>query len=314
MFRLLLSIIWMIAACGTQPRRTPPHPGGNSQVTALQEKSNLYVSLLPERLGPSGFLFTEVCDSLLFSGLLASAAPELGIDISAARNTAGQWFRRPVSMPECYTEFQEGRRGSRSTISRDMFTGLFWWLYTQKQAGLAENTLQYARDHDYVMGQGDPSRISLMPNLTRQLANIVSSLTGQSQDEDNLPVTYATELTGYELHILTWQILLDARIHGGITDRQLEVLADAVTRYPANPLYQAAYHKYTDGNQSEAIRLLLDTGHWPADRLPHSETEHRSAWPLEDDPGPMWEPGIIEDWKPQPSGAELVAIYRLVIQ
>lgn len=308
---LLLPFLLLLTACGSSGKRTPPAvPRSASQL--LAEKADLYARLLPARLGPSGFLYTEQCDSALFSGLLQAAAPELGTDIRSARDESGQWHRRPVSMTECY---QAGL--SKSSISRDMFTGILWALFASGDLESARSTLQYARDNNYIMGSGDPARIALMPNLTRVLANIVHNLGGDSSAEQSLPTSYPVDLVDYEAHIQMWQILLDARIHGGVTAEQMDVIRDKYTRYPMNPIYVAAYHKYTDGDQTEATQLLLNEAMYPADRLP-DHTNSCDYWPLSRDPAHPdagWGPcDRLPEGRAEANGAELVVIYRLIIQ
>jgi hypothetical protein len=197
-----------------------------------------------------------------------------------------------------------------------MFTGLLWAMHERNMLSDAEKLMQYARDNNYIMGRGDPARVALMPNLTKQLGDIIFALGGGDSGERSLPTTLTTGLTDYEAHLQVWQIVLDARLNGGITEEQLQILQQFTVLYPENPIYQAAFHRFSDGDQTVATELLLNGRSWPADRLPDYR-ESCSYFPLSRDPAHPdagYSPCGKQDSKAEPNGADLLIIYHLLIK
>jgi hypothetical protein len=62
--------------------------------------------------------------------------------------------------------------------------------------------------------------------------------------------------------------MLNARILGGMSKKNVDRLRRHAERQPRNAIFQAAYHLYSDGNQSAAIGILNDDKLFPHDRLP----------------------------------------------
>jgi hypothetical protein len=69
----------------------------------------------------------------------------------------------------------------------------------------------------------------------------------------------------------------------------LRTLKDYAENHPRNALFQALYHKFTDGVQDVAIETLLDESLFPADRLPTEQDRYTHY---------LWQRDDSEDWKP----------------
>ena len=91
----LVCIIALITSFACGSARKANHPNA-VEVSALSEKVSLYEQLQDQ--DSSGFIMTEKCDSLFFSGLLGAARPGT-VDIEAARSLSGispTWHLRPA--------------------------------------------------------------------------------------------------------------------------------------------------------------------------------------------------------------------------
>ena len=284
----------MILACGqsTVNRRTVSNED-------LRVKAELYEELQDRSSLSSKF----DCDQLLFSGLMDAASPSLGIDIKLYTNDGVEWHRTETH--QCYDN-----GGSKSSISRDMIVGLMWSWYKSGDLESAEKLLLALRGSAYILkGSGDITARVMNPAYISTLALLVKKLGGPLYAEAMLPVTFNAG-EGFVRHLQTWLIALRGELKGGLTASDLDVLKTHMDSQPNNPLFASVYHKYTDGNQSAAIRLLLDASEWPSDRLP-TTFEHCDKWPIERDfQDSDWGPCSPEE---EHTGMDLVVITRLIL-
>ena len=130
------------------------------------------------------FILDDKCDSLLFSALAAVGMQEK-IDILAARNEEGQWFRTPAK--DCLAT---GRSGS--TISRDMFMGLFWYMFTFNEQDMINELWEYGEAHEWLMGEGSDiiatlGRAQWAPSTIALLAEIRFHVNGIDNSARNVP-------------------------------------------------------------------------------------------------------------------------------
>ena len=307
MFKFILTFLISIqlTGCGSkfwfkQPKPTPIAGG-----SLIQQKSDLYSELVKNHQDIYGFIMTEECDSLLFSGLLSASLPGT-VSIPAAQNSKGEWHRRPTH--DCGPSFNN----SRSSISRDMILGLFWHLWRNKDLELANQLMIDLRKNSYwLKGEGTIGELLVIPAYLNTLALIIKGLGGQSYIAELLMPAIFSKTLGFRAHLTTWHILLRSEIAGKLSSHSFYILKYFAEHSPKNPLFQAAYHKWLDGDQSNSVQLLMDNLEWPNDRLP-SSNEHCAPWPVQRE-------YKEKDWGPCPdyrehSGAELITVYRLIIQ
>lgn len=293
MYRFLLLSLLFLLSCDRKETKPAPTP----DITAdLSAKRSLYLELVRNVQDRSGFIETEACDSLLWSGLAGASGIE--IDLLAARSDYGKWFRRPLTYPECYAEHL-----SASTISRDMLLGVMWHYSANGDMQPMKSLWHYAKSHKFKMGDGAASRIYLTPNMQWVLARMA----GDSGFE-TLPEMWS-KTTDYEAHVQVLLILLRGRTMGAITGETLKVLQKHATREPENALFQFAAHYYTDGDQTEATAQLMRTDYFPADRLP-TNADRCNGWLWERDYGANWKPCGGD--KIQHSGGDLLFIAWLL--
>jgi hypothetical protein len=307
MYKLFLIFLIFLTSCGTvfkKKETTSP----TSQLILLENKSALYVDLIQDEghQDAQGFIMTSHCDATLFSGLFAAARPDLLINIRAAASAdLSQWFRRPGQ--DCGSAFGN----SRSTISRDMMLGVFWYIWKAKDLEAAEILMEQLRTNFYQLeGQGTAGELLMTPALINTLAQLILALGGKRYSIELMFPAVFGKGVGYVSHLTAWHILLRGDMLGHITEAELDILEFHKNRNPLNPLFQAAYHKYVDGNQDKAIKLLLNSSEWPSNKLPTTE-EHCSDWPIQRDAGDDWEPCNPVNTH---TGAELVILYELLIK
>jgi hypothetical protein len=289
------------------PKKTDP-----ALRQALTKKHRDYALLMQDTYDENGFVLTHECDSLLFSALVG-CDPLVPINIEAARNKDGLWSRRPVDSQGCDTCYP---KHSKSTISRDMFTGLFWYIWRHKRLDLAEQLYAQGEARDWIMGQGDPGRIVLSPNLRAILAEIIYQLGGKNRPLVRaIPNVFGKD-TGYAAHLDVLVAGLMAELQGGATQQVLDLLEHHALRQPKNALYTLMYHRYVTPNQNTATKLLLDETYFPDDRLPE-RGDRKEAW--------LWQRDASDTgWRPDPKahrhkhpvhpGADLVFAAFLILE
>lgn len=296
-------------------------------MTSLQEKYELYKHLIEEQQDQHGFIYSDECDSLLFSGLVG-CVPGVSVDIDAAKDANGAWHRRPTDLPECCSLdhwslwerlkkclaaktmdtkvlakiFETGG----STISRDMFMGLAWYAWANKRLDISESVIKYALSHKFIMGIGSPTRTFMTPGLLSTFAMISYKLGGPKHwFLRNLPQYESSKVTDFQAHLSVLHILLRRQITGDKTYGQ-DIAADQYKRQGHNPLFA-----YAAGDAEWAEMVLMNEKFWPNDRLPNNH-DRSSNWLNQRDFGTDWLPegGPTETF----SGGDFLFVAWLLLQ
>lgn len=284
-----ISLLFLIA-CGHGPAHPPQ---ASSLPQSLIDKRNLYLNLTKAEQGYAGFTDLDNCDSVLYSGLLGAGGAV--VDLTAARLADGTWTRNPTR--DCYAD-----GGSDSTFSRDMFMGLLWWTFENSRLDVAQATYDYCALQPTftvtgcIFGQGslfDPKYI-ITQNGLATLTRLITTLGGSDHPViDNLYTKESSGLVGFEANLAVLHILLRGRLENSVSDLNLAVLKEQADRQPQNALFQFAYHKYTDGDQTSAIAVLENEQYFPADRLPTSADRCEEY---------LWQRDYGKDWIPCDDG------------
>ena len=261
----------LIALLGflTKKYKTQPISLSEPLKTKLYAKLELYKQLLKQQQDQNGFIEVSFCDSLLYTSWVA-CVEDVACNISTAKDSEDYWHRRPTNNP-CYPQ------GSGSTISRDMITGLTWYMWFKKDLKLAEQFLEHTQKNNFVMGLGDPSTLVLMPSLEATIAEIINKLGGKSKwFIKNQIQTWPTSLQDYQIKLAVGHALLRISIKGYATSSMLKMFKTYADQYPDSPLFTFANQLFVDGNMDQVANLLLDETLWPTTKLPtnHDRSEY----------------------------------------
>lgn len=269
-----------MSSCGTHK----PHSNNNIQRDSeLRHKIDVYKELILNHQDSKGFIMTEECDSVLFSSLISEIIP---VEIEVAKDQDNSWHRRPVYYENCYPDYSE------SEISRDMFIGIFRYIWKNKRLDLAEEIFQYGLDNNWIMGKGLISRTYLTPNMRTLLSEIIYRLGGEDHYiYRSLPILYS-KTDGFKAHLQVLNILLEGELKKELSKSRIELLKQYAEDNPRNALMTYTYHKYTDGDMSSVIDVLMDETLFPIDRLPTNH-DRDTAW--------LWQREEVE-WKPSKEG------------
>jgi len=282
--RYLVCLFLVLAAlgCGKRSKKADPAPGSDELLETLRPKFELYRGFVAGKQDADGFINFQECDALLFSSLIGAGG--LPVSVEKARDTDGTWYRRPLTYEPCFPG------NSASSISKDMFLGLFMFIWHNKRLELAEQIYSYGEAHNWKMGEGDFTRVHLSPGLQATLAEIIARLGGENHKLTRaIPVIFTDSNRGFAAHLDVLHILLRGEMFGSVSADNLRIVESHLSRNVQNGFFAYVYHKFVDGNQSQAIGVLLDPGLFPNDRLPTNQ-DHKEPY--------LWQREFDDDWQP----------------
>lgn len=294
----IIFLLLLVSCCSTDSRE-----GVESALvpSLLVEKIAAYEHLAEDKFG--GKFIEEGCDSLLFTGLYYATGADTKIE--AARADSGQWYRRDLKLGNCYPE------ESKSEISRDMFIGLLWGIWNNQRDELLREIIRYGEKKNWRMGAGDPSRTVLSPQLVSTMYQMAGKMYGDKRGKSSIALVTGQKLKGFEAHLQALHIALRGEIHGEITASEYKDIEYMVNRQPNNALFAAILARYTKGDQTKAINILLNEKHWPSNKLP-TTANHCEFWLWQRDETP-------KDWgkcKPvtEHSGADFLFVAKYIVR
>lgn len=260
----LLLAASLFSSCSYFARDNSPIPT-KDDLPQLRVKYEKYLELSKAELDNSSFTKPK-CDSLLFTSLYAAAGGN--VNVFQAEKLPGEWHRHPGF--ECYPG------DSKSSISKDMFTGLLQLIWAKRDHAAIERLVDYGNAHDWLMGEAINdterySRTKVLGPFKATFYELRFRLGGADSDVRKIPHVWDPNLKGFERHLEILDQLLRGMMIGGINDLQLAYLKKVANDEPHNALYQAIYHKFKDGDQSRAAALLLNTKLFPEDSLPTND-------------------------------------------
>lgn len=261
---LALAVLW-VCSCGkhvSTPKARPVSP-------ELQAKYDIYARLAPAAEGA----FADDCDGLLFASLLAAGAGQ-PLAVEDYRGEGGEYYRSP-------------HHDACGPTSRDMYLGLFWYLWGAKRVDLTEQVFNYGLAHAFVMDNRDKTLSYLLEDEQFTLALVAHRLGGKDYQVWRLPTPCTGSLSGFQAHLQSLVIGLRVLMNSGDTANEKCVKA-MVEAHPDNAWFAALAGVYS-GDQSRTVALLLAPTYFPADRLPTS-AERCEPWLWQRDKGKDWEP------------------------
>lgn len=274
---------------------------------ALYEKHKKYLELIKTVQDESGFIQSDECDSLIFSGLVGSV-PGVSVNITDARDNEGMWHRRPTHLPSCY----DGTPNA-TTISRDMLMGLAWFTWKNKRLDISEQVVKYALKHYLIMGKSVSTqnlfaKCMITPGLLATYAEISYRLGGPNRWWLRwIPQIESKSVKGFQAHLCMLHCILRKELTGKLPQRIEDVVIYHAQREPKNPLFQYAVENYAD-----ACSVLLDSSLWPAETLP-TRNDRKEPWLLQRDYGTDWQPSQENPQKIH-SGGDFLFVSSLVLQ
>jgi hypothetical protein len=268
MFTRIASLVLCLLAlsCQKKPAQSP-----DQIEPKIKAKAELYKSL------HKGWAHQGGCDSLAFTALCKLSSGCQEADILQAEGEPGRWYRNPGK--RCYDDGQ-----SKSDISKDMLMMLFPYLYATGDKQNLTEIYEYGKANGNVMGRGPISRTFMTPPMVFLLQRMIGFNVSVKSE------TPVAKKAGFEKHLDAVALLTKAMIGDGLNLVEYEEIRKYSQESPRNALFSAIYNKYRDGNQQQAIDILLDEKLFPSDRLPTaSDRCEEYLWQRDDDP---------KDWGP----------------
>lgn len=241
--RFILIALFLIGCeTSSKPSKTP--------LEEVQAKRDTYIDLIEDP-----YDLVNRCDGLTFIGLWDEAVQEeRRVDIYRHEDKDGGWHRDVLP---CYPD------DSRSEISAENIMGALRSLVVRQDYEGAERMYNYGNDRDWIMGEGPEEYTDLW-----FLEGIISDFLVMERSAFELGIR--DKLKGYRGNVLADYIQLHGIINTYIEGWHKLMLEQLVKTTPQNPIYQALYHCYTDGDQTIAVGILNNQETFPPDRLPET--------------------------------------------
>lgn len=254
MKRALLVVCLMVSCGQAEPKQSDPT---DANLVKLNKKYSLYLNL-----SGSGWIPDTKCDGLLFNSLAAMAGRDVDIASAQDKIDVGKWYRSPSH--DCYPD------NSGSTISRDMFTGLLYWIWQTQRLDLVEKIVSYGKNHrnwlgHWVMGEGPESRTAIRRNMQGTIMEMMFQLGGLDSSTRRAKQGWNPAMKGYGAHLQALHLHLRHTMTGKLSSYEKMVLAAQARMHNENAIILAV-----SGDRKGAAKVLLDERYFPADRLPTS--------------------------------------------
>jgi hypothetical protein len=229
--------------CGHKDSQETSNP-----LDSVRNKGNFYLQNITEDI------YKERCDKLTFKALLSVVVPQNVANLEVA---AGKWVR---DVPDCYPS------ESASEVSNEGIISVMHHILTTKDCAAANRLLNYGKNNDWIMGEGDTANTDalVLSPFIKQLRDKVCGQ-GLALTENN---DLDSVLKGYRGHILASFIWLRGRMNEGINNLEKNSLAKLVDASPGDPMYLALKARYNDGDQTQAIDILMNSEEFPGDSIP----------------------------------------------
>lgn len=287
--RYLFIAILLLAGC------THKHKAQDTQnpTDRLWEKHEKYIAWSNDRVNQSGFDIDDPCDSIQRTCLRFVGGANPNYREAQNPNEPGRWYRD--SARSC----GPASGTSDSGFSRDMAVALGLCFWQAADVDNAKAFMTYVGAHQGRMAPDGPYATTdiglVLPHLFRAIIAKAGNtpLPPKPAEIDihtqRLRWKGVPDLTGFRAHIAMLGVVLSGSLYGGLNALEMEFVKRQAGRQSQNALYQAVFHKYTDGDQTDAITILTNPSLFPDDNLPTS---------VERDDSYLWEHDQ-EDWSPE---------------
>lgn len=261
---LFFLFLGSLTACGKVHKEKDLSP--TEKKAQLEQMFHVQLALAQERATADGWLDTDQCDAMLFSGKYACALvgsdkyPMINIIAAEYPDQPGRFNRRP--QPFC-----EAGAGSKTSWSRDMGKGLMAYAWCAKDLPVLERHAKYGVDNFWKMGEPTADgRVVYTPGMIGQLYELIYALGGEDNANRVWPNVYAEGLDDYEAHLQ----MIDIWLRGEVTRKPYDLTLDiSQTMYqrvkehsakqPNCPFYQYMLALYETGKLERTVDLLLST-------------------------------------------------------
>lgn len=206
-------------------------------------------------LDGSGWIVDD-CDAMLWQGIWESCNLN-SQTLAAAEAEHGRYLRRPPTLenPECYASGH-----SKSTWSKDMAIGFFWWCWRTKDKRALYDHVEYGRKNCWNMGFPTHliARVQYTPSLVGLLHKILNHLDGRNYKEALIPQLYPSGLVDFEAHLQVLMIALIGEMDRKIPKEAFLRLVEHFNRAPFNPLYASVLARFDAAYYPAAVAATMN--------------------------------------------------------
>lgn len=279
-FIILLFCLTGCGKVGDKPTTTP--------TDELNTRYSTYLGLTPGQTDSNGWVSADICDGLLWNSLWSVAGGN--VDIYKAQISPGEWERNA--------------NGQCTSISRDMILGLMLDLWVKRDLTSVNNLISYGEAHGFQMNSVSetdgadimsPDIISTMYLERDKLGGAKNILLEAFTDN-----WFIGGQTGSNADLQVIHLLLRGLMEGSITSYDLGLLQTLANNNPDNAWFNSVFHRFKDGDQTQATNSLLNEDWFPAQVLPTNQEYCESVFLYQRDEYNTGTTTLTQDWTPCP--------------
>jgi hypothetical protein len=264
---LLISLAIVFSACAKNEDTGAASAASLSDVKARAE--------VYQRLMGDPYSRVARCDGLTFIGLFDAATEsvdtykhEYTVNADGSKLYATGEIHR--DREPCHVDGQ-AQNDSRSECSLENVLGFLHSMQSRGDTKAVRRVVAQAKSNNWSFCYGGDSGYTKLPQLQLLLNDWIAKLDGKAflaEDADAI-----AQIKGFRGNVLGSYLTLKGRVFGYLRDYELEAVDELISAVPGSPLYRAIYHRFSDGDQSKAIKIMTGTN-FPTDDLPNDE--HRT--------------------------------------
>ena len=269
-------LIALLTACSSEKHESKDNSPA-VDLTELKEVGDLYCELSAEDYQARGYVHSK-CDGSGFTSLY-SLRCDADLDVFTKDR---KLYRSPTH--DCLSAGESKAESSRDMV---LMRAVSSW-FAKDEAWLNE-FISFVTDNNYQFCNHDGSldgrsRCVMTPRLYRLLVDMKAKMSGVDLTTKN--VDLLPEKVGFAAHLEALRIWLEGQVYGEISGTDLSILKAHADRVPDNCVFQAAYHRYLDGDMSSPMQILAA---YPKDRLPNTN-DYCTEYKWQRDPGSDGQP------------------------
>lgn len=240
MVRILIFCLFLVSCQWTHPSKDTENP-----YDAAKSKREVYLELIDDV-----YSLVDRCDAVTFVGLFDRYGKRIGL---YEHYYDAHWHR---DVEPCYPD------DSRSEISTESMLGVLHALWGRGDRESIADIRNFGDENDWRMADGPDEYVRLLhlrPLITWML---------DSPELKTFEIDPWSVIGGYRANVIADYIALKGDVLGSINKIELDALEVMVKNQPESPIYQALWHRYTDGDQARALEILNNENLFPLDSLP----------------------------------------------
>lgn len=269
---LLLLFVAVFSSCSLIGKNEDTGASDSPKLANVQARAATYVKLLG-----NPYKIIDRCDRLTHIGHYNAAAQvsnmlkhEYDVNADGSKTYKTGQLHRDLNPCNTNSGAEGPEMDSRSEVSKENILAFFHDALSRNDTETILRVIRRARDHDWCFATGGDDKYNCASEFAPLLNDWEDKLTGKLTLAEESDAIAIPALEGFRGNTMHSYILLKGRAFGYLRGAELEVIDSLIATEPLSPLYKATKHRFTDGDQSEALASMTSS-QWPLTDLPSED-------------------------------------------